>query len=208
MDERNSGADAGVTVAADIGGRSLSYMADIVLFSVSAFVALLLLSFVHGPVVNVHRAGNLVDRVRVDAVRFAVDTLVVCALSAVYFAGSWRRWGATPGQRLSRIEVRPADRRFEPGARLGLGRAIARWLALGVPLWVAAGVSTGNLRWALWLAAWAWYAALVVTSARSPSGQGLHDRMAGTAAIRTVHVLEPGPPVAGPATIIPVPADA
>jgi hypothetical protein len=208
MGEGNQGGQAEVVVAADIGSRWLSYIADIVLFSVLAFVALLVLSVAHGPVVTVQRAGNLVDRVHVDPSRFTIDTLVITALSAAYFACSWCRWGATAGQRLSRIGVRPADRAFDPDARPSLGRATARWIGLGMPLWVAAGVTVGMLRWALWAFGWVWYGVLAVTSARSRSGQGVHDRMAGTVAVRTVRALEPAPPASSPTNLVPMPADA
>jgi hypothetical protein len=208
MGDRSTRADSDVVVAADIGGRTFCYFIDTLMFCVAAFVVLSVLSLVHGPVVSVRRAGNLVDRMNVDDVRFAMDTAIVSLLSGLYYAGSWWRRGATPGQRLCRIEVRPADRCDDAGARVPLARAVVRWLALGAPLWVAASVATGNLRWTLWFAAWAWYLLLAVTVARGTGLQGLHDRLSRTAAIRIVHPLEAVQPVAPPMNLVPVPADA
>jgi uncharacterized RDD family membrane protein YckC len=201
MVERRVGSedDGDVLVAADIGGRAISFLVDAVLVSVLAFIALGVLAVLHGPVVVVRWSGDLVDRLSVDRVRYLVDTAVVGFLSAVYFAGSWWRRGATVGQRLVGIRLHAAagdraDRRV--GGPLSGRAALVRWLALGVPLWLGAGVAGGNVRLALWLASWLWYVVVALTTVTGTPLQGVHDRLAGSVAVRSVRPLLPLPTTA------------
>ena len=106
-------------------------------------------------------------------------TVVYVLLDLAYFVGFWtggRR--ATIGQRLFNIQVGNA---FD-GRPLTLEQAIRRWLGLGtvigllgiVPSLVSAS-SFGMLIWAI---------ILLITTATSPTKQGLHDRFANTALVR------------------------
>jgi uncharacterized RDD family membrane protein YckC len=107
-------------------------------------------------------------------------TIVGLAISALYFIGSWsggRR--ATLGQRLLKIQVGNA---FD-GRPLSLDQAIRRWLGFGEFIWLIgfvpglAGVSSLYFLWAL---------VLLITTATSPTKQGLHDRLANSAVVRPV----------------------
>ena len=103
------------------------------------------------------------------------------AVSALYFIGSWsggRR--ATLGQRLLKIQVGNA---FD-GRPLTLDQAIRRWLGFGEFIWLIgfvpglAGFSSLYFLWAL---------VLLITTAASPTKQGLHDRLANSAVVRPVN---------------------
>jgi uncharacterized RDD family membrane protein YckC len=107
------------------------------------------------------------------------STILTVVLGGFYFVLSWsggRR--ATIGQRLFKIQVGNA---FD-GAPLTLEQAIRRWLGLGEFL--------GLFVFAPGLAAFAgtlqiiWSLVLLVTTATSPTKQGLHDRFANTALVR------------------------
>ena len=108
-------------------------------------------------------------------------TIVGLAVSALYFIGSWsggRR--ATLGQRLLKIQVGNA---FD-GRPLTLDQAIRRWLGFGEFIWLIgfvpglAGASSLYFLWAL---------VLLITTAASPTKQGLHDRLANSAVVRPVN---------------------
>jgi len=60
------------------------------------------------------------------------------ALTALYYAGSWVRSGATPGQRLLQINVRSNS----TGKTLSVGRALLRWATL---YGIASAISVGSI---------------------------------------------------------------
>jgi uncharacterized RDD family membrane protein YckC len=155
-----------------------------VLLSAIVLAGAIALSLTVGPVVRIE--GSSVD---VDRDIAVVDALLSTLLGALYFAGSWARFGATPGQRVLAIRVVGAN----DGGRVPLARSLVRWLLLAAPLGIASvlttAVVTGAAEALVDLAVVAWYVALLVTTARSPVARGLHDRWAGTA------VTKPARPV-------------
>ena len=108
-----------------------------------------------------------------------IATILSVAVSAIYFVGFWsggRR--ATLGQMLLKIQVGNA---FD-GKPLSVEQAVKRWIGLGEFLSAfaitvaAAGVVTGiGLLWSI---------VLLITTATSPTKQGLHDRFANSAVVR------------------------
>lgn len=94
-----------------------------------------------------------------------------------YFVGSWTsEVRATLGMRVLKLQVGNA---FD-GQRLTLSQAVRRWIGLGVPflaLSVLSGIGTLVGAWSL---------ALFVTTAISPTSQGLHDRFASSAVVQPV----------------------
>jgi uncharacterized RDD family membrane protein YckC len=110
-----------------------------------------------------------------------VAAVLNVVVSAAYFIASWsggRR--ATLGQRLLKIQVGNA---FD-GRALSLEQAIRRWIGLGEPITLL-GVLPGlaGLGGFLWFA---WALVLLITTATSPTKQGLHDRLANSAVVRPV----------------------
>lgn len=101
------------------------------------------------------------------------------SVGLVYFVGSWsggRR--ATIGQRLFGMQVGNA---FD-GQPLTLEQAIRRWLGYGQFLALFSFEVT--MAGIAGLAQVTWLVALLATTARSPTRQGLHDRIANTAVVR------------------------
>jgi uncharacterized RDD family membrane protein YckC len=108
-----------------------------------------------------------------------IGAVLTVALSAVYFVGSWtggRR--ATLGQRLLSIQVGNA---FD-GRSLTLEQAIRRWLGLGEILSLLGAVPVLAGLGSLLL--FVWSIVLLITTATSPTKQGLHDKLANTAVVR------------------------
>ncbi|HET9083739.1 MAG TPA: RDD family protein [Candidatus Limnocylindrales bacterium] len=110
-----------------------------------------------------------------------LGSLLTVALSAVYFIGSWtggRR--GTPGQRLLSIQVGNA---FD-GRPLTMDQAIRRWLGLGEVITLL-GVLPA-LAGLGGLLLFVWSILLLITTATSPTKQGLHDRLANSAVVRPI----------------------
>ena len=99
------------------------------------------------------------------------------AISFVYFGLSWRSAGrATPAQRLFRMQVGNAfDGRTLNWRQIGI-----RWAALeAIPI-IGGFDGLTYLAGQLW---WIWALVLFVTTARSLTKQGLHDRWANSAVV-------------------------
>jgi uncharacterized RDD family membrane protein YckC len=100
-------------------------------------------------------------------------------LSLVYFVFFWtggRR--STPGQRIFNIQVGNA---FD-GRALSIEQAARRWLGLG--LWLGLLSLIPSLVGATSLVQLLWIIVLLITTATSPTKQGLHDKFANTALVK------------------------
>jgi uncharacterized RDD family membrane protein YckC len=108
-----------------------------------------------------------------------VASVIGVAINGAYFVAFWsggRR--STLGQMLLKIQVGNA---FD-GKPLTFEQAIRRWLGLGQFLGLFA-VSAGALGLVAVLSA-VWELILLITTATSPTKQGLHDRFANSAVVR------------------------
>ncbi len=114
--------------------------------------------------------------VSVQGAAFALPFVGLGFLYFVFFWSGGRR--ATLGQRIFNLQVGNA---FD-GQPLTLTQAVKRWLGLGLFLGLFA-VTPALYGWAS-LAQFVWVIALFVTTWRSPTKQGLHDRFANTAMVR------------------------
>ena len=165
---------------ADVPNRAVALLIDLILLTVAAFVAATIVSVLGGPAVEFNTsAGTVGDAVTLDRGIATVDAVLSLLISAVYFAGTWVVVGASPGQRLLGMRVGAET----DGAALTTRQALARWALLGAPFGVSAVLTTAfsGLGHTIFdLAVAAWYAVLLVTTSRSPTKQGLHDRVAGS----------------------------
>jgi uncharacterized RDD family membrane protein YckC len=164
--------------------RLVAYLFDVIAVSLVIVVVAAALSLILGPALRFDLANDdPAARVLVAPGRTVVDVLVATLLSAVYFAGSWWRMGATVGQLLLGIGVVPsanAARTVEPGA------ALLRWIVMIPPfgiLSVLAADVPGSAVMAIPLGA-IWALVLLVSSVRRADRRGLHDRAAGTRVLR------------------------
>lgn len=109
-----------------------------------------------------------------------VSTALGVVLSAFYFIGSWtggRR--GTPAQRLLKLQVGNA---FD-GRALSFDQATRRWLGLGEFLILLGLIPGFGAAIGLSLL---WQIVLLITTATSPTKQGLHDRLANSAVVRPI----------------------
>jgi uncharacterized RDD family membrane protein YckC len=181
-------------VYGDVPNRLVALAIDAVLLSLVVLAGAVLVSLTVGPVVRIDGSS-----VRVDRDIAIVDAFLSTLLGGLYFAGSWARVGATPGQRLLGLRVVQAG----DGDRVMVRHAVVRWLLLAAPLGIASLLTTAVVSGAaealVDLALIGWYLALLVTSARDPRARGLHDRWAGTAVTKPARPVDWAPWRAEPA---------
>jgi uncharacterized RDD family membrane protein YckC len=158
-------------VLSDTPSRFVAYVIDLVILGlVTSIIAEPL-----GWVTPMDAAGPQGDEVFLTT----EYTILASLIGALYFIASWsggRR--ATLGQRLFRIQVGNA---FD-GRPLTLSQAVRRWLGIGDWLnLLGVTVAVGLLSSGLLLI---WTIVLLITTATSPTKQGLHDKFANSAVVR------------------------
>jgi uncharacterized RDD family membrane protein YckC len=111
--------------------------------------------------------------------RSGIGAIIAAVLEGAYFAGLWMSSGrATLGMRLFSLQVG----NFADGAKLRADQAIKRWLAWGS--WLSIFAIAPGIAGLIGIATFLWTLALLFTTATSPTKQGLHDRIAGSAVVR------------------------
>lgn len=163
-------------VFADTPSRIAAYFLDSFLLSALVSIPPALLGFY-----DVSYAGGAYPEPMSRASFFGI-TIFSFAMSAAYFLWFWtggRR--ATPGQRVFGIQLGNA---FD-GRPLTMTQAIERWLAMG--WWATLLVLLPFL--AIAIASYAvflvWWVVLVISMIVSPTKQGIHDRFARSALVRS-----------------------
>lgn len=162
---------------ADVPARLIGYLLDAAFLSIAVFAGAVMISLFFGPVVTFDAVAE--PPVRVNTALAIADACLATALSATYFIVTWRVFGGSPGQRLLGMRIWAEDRGFP----ITIGQGFVRWLFIGPPLGVQAIASvaiSGEGEALLIVALLVWYVVLLVSTARSPLKQGLHDRAART----------------------------
>ena len=162
---------------ASVFRRSLAWIVDVVMVTVLIFVVVGIVEVVVGPTVRTHpEATALEDVLAADVGRVGVNALLATGLSAGYFVVPWAILGGSPAQLALRMRVRGRPD-SEP---LPVGRALARWILLFPPFATISALTAGMplLGEVVWGIAVVWYLVLLLTTARSDTNQGLHDRIA------------------------------
>jgi uncharacterized RDD family membrane protein YckC len=144
--------------------------------------------------------GQALVVVAVNPLRVALELTATLVVDALYFAGCWSRWGATPGQRVLRIRVLleraagpagagpagacPAAAGSAPDTSVALPLEAAgrRWAVLAVlPIATGSLAGSGAIDVSvLTVVNGAWFLLLLASTAADPLRRGLHDRVAGT----------------------------
>jgi len=114
-----------------------------------------------------------------------ITVVITIGAEFLYFVGLWTSAGrATLGMQVMKLQIGSAA----DGRTLSIGQAVIRWAALGLPF-----QALYNLPGAAALAGLAglWALVLLITTAVSPTRQGLHDRFAGSAIVQPVGAQTP-----------------
>ena len=154
-------------VFAGVGTRFVAFFMDSILLALPALVV--------STIRPVPQAATF------DEVFYAdpVTTILLTGLGFVYFVGFWTSGGrATPGMRMMKLQVGSA---FE-GRTLTLTQAVTRWALLGQPLALVSLIP--SIAVVASLLSLVWTIILLVSTAASPTKQGIHDRVAGSAVVQ------------------------
>ena len=185
---------------APLGRRSAAYLVDSLVIGVAYLVLGILFDSIFGPLVAATADGQALVVVAVNPLRVALELTATLVVDALYFAGCWSRWGATPGQRVLRIRVlleratgsagagsagagpAGADSAHDTPVALPLEAAGRRWAVLAVlPIATGSLAGSGAIDVSvLTVVNGAWFLLLLVSTAADPLRRGLHDRVAGT----------------------------
>jgi uncharacterized RDD family membrane protein YckC len=161
---------------ADTASRIVAYVIDIVILGIIGFTIAALLGL--GETTTRTSGSNTFSSYFVSTTN-PIVSLIFTLIGAAYFIFSWsggRR--ATIGQRLLHLQVGNA---FQ-GEPLSTEQAVRRWIALGSFLGLLAFIRpiTGLAS----LAQLVWAVILLISTASSPTKQGLHDRFANSAVVK------------------------
>jgi uncharacterized RDD family membrane protein YckC len=181
-----------VAPVAALGRRSAAYIADSLIIGLVYIVLGVLFDSIFGPLVEATPDGLSLVVVAVNPLRVVLELTATLAVDALYFAGSWCRWGATPAQRLLGLRVRLEHAGgSSPGVSptLSVEAAGRRWAVLAVlPIAVGSLAASGALDVSvLAIVNSAWYLVLLASAAADPLRRGLHDRVAGTIVVPAPH---------------------
>jgi uncharacterized RDD family membrane protein YckC len=173
------------TPIAPIGRRGVAYFLDSLVVGIAFVGVAVVFDALFGPLVEATPDGTALVVVAVDPIRVALELTATLVIDALYFAGSWTQWGATPAQRALRLRVRwIGGQPSPPGARDAPPPEAAwrRWAVLGVvPLALGSLGASGALDVdVLVLLNGTWFLVLLVSTLADPLRRGLHDRFAGT----------------------------
>lgn len=181
---------------APLGRRVVAFFLDGFVLVPVWIVYAVVLDAVFGPLVASDPGGAGIVVVAIDAPRVALELALTLLTDAAYYAGSWVRWGMTPGQRVCGVAIRVAESAARPAPdgirppapdpdRVPAQVATLRWAVLQVlplcvgslgsagalPLGIVAGITVG------------WSGLLFLSAAADPMRRAIHDRVAGTIVI-------------------------
>jgi uncharacterized RDD family membrane protein YckC len=166
-------------VYGEVTGRFIAIIVDGILVVVVSGILQVVAGLVFGPAI--HLTPVTTDVGDINYATVLIGAVIGIVVSFAYFVVLWTRQRATLGMRVLALEV-VSDR---DGGSLVTDRATLRWLVLFGPFalsqafWPLPGI--GQL---IGLASIAWAAVLLVTTAMSPTRQGLHDRVAHTLVVK------------------------
>jgi uncharacterized RDD family membrane protein YckC len=172
---------------ADVPNRIIAYIIDAIIVGVvNVVISIVLFGILGSPtkVVSVADPNSILGvrfETQTNFISYVVFAIVGLAISAGYFIYTWTAMRGTLGMKVLGMQVgNQAD-----GATITMDQAIRRWLALG-GIFALAQTLNGfpGIGILIGLASLIWTIALLVTTAQSPTKQGLHDQFAGTMVVK------------------------
>jgi len=162
-------------VYGDVPNRAIAYIIDYV---VMAIIGLILAAITLGVLGT--RATNGLQEATVAS--SLVGSLLSYAVIAVYFWYTWTKMRGTVGMRLLSMQIGNET----DGQTLTNNQAMIRIVAMFGPGFVASILAAFVLSLAVIasLVAFVWFLALLYTTAKSPTKQGLHDQYAHTMVVK------------------------
>jgi uncharacterized RDD family membrane protein YckC len=179
-------------VYADVPNRVIAQIIDAILVGIVGLILGLILYSVIGTPTTVTTVpdSSQILGVRIDTSTNWLSTIITAlfglALSAGYYIYTWTAMRGTIGQKALGMQVGNAA----DGATLTMEQAVKRWLAVGGVFSLAQFLNPLPLLGVLiGLASLVWVIALLVTTAQSPTKQGLHDQYAGSVVVKAARAV-------------------
>jgi uncharacterized RDD family membrane protein YckC len=169
------------SVYGDVMSRVIAIVVDGILIVIVSGVLQVVAGLVFGPAVRLTPASGVVGDINYATV--TLGAIIGIIVSFAYFFFLWTMQRATLGMRVLTLEVGNES----DGATIAPNQAALRWVALFGPFALSQAFWTlpvvGLL---ILLASLAWAVVLLITTAGSPTKQGLHDRLAHTVVVKVV----------------------
>jgi uncharacterized RDD family membrane protein YckC len=171
-------------VYADVPNRAIAYIIDAIILAIIGVIVGIILGAIGLATLNLNVNSSTFGQY--NFVAGVISALILTAINGAYFVYTWTTMRASPGQRALGMQVGNAA----DGATLTMEQAIKRWIALGAPFSIAQALNPlPGLGLIIGLAALGWFIALVVTTAQSPTKQGLHDQYANTVVVKSARAV-------------------
>ena len=168
---------------ADVPNRIIAIIVDSIILGIIGFVVGVILP----PVVRANpNPTSFGDLVIFDPVGALISAVVGLIISAAYFVGTWIYMRGTPGMKLLGMQVGDEN----DGRTLTPQQGAIRWALLFGPQTLAQFlIGAPTIGILLALLAFIWAIVLLVTTAQSPTKQGLHDRYAKTMVVKAARAV-------------------
>jgi uncharacterized RDD family membrane protein YckC len=169
---------------ADVPNRAIAYIIDAIILAIINIVVFIILAAIGLSTFNANVGSAGFGQY--NFVAGLVAAVIATAINGAYFIYTWTTMRASPGQKVLSMQVGNAA----DGATLTTEQALKRWIALGAPFSIAQALNPlPGLGLLIGLASLAWFIALLVTTAQSPTKQGLHDQYANTVVVKSARAV-------------------
>jgi uncharacterized RDD family membrane protein YckC len=165
-------------VYGDVPNRIIAYIIDVVILVIVFIIVGIVLGAIVGQTMVTDPTSPNFGQVNFGAA--IIFAIVNAIISGAYFVYTWTSMRGTLGMRALGMQVGNET----DGATLTLNQAITRWALLFGPGAIAQAFGFSGIGLILNLVALVWWIALLVTTAQSPTKQGLHDRYAHTVVVK------------------------
>jgi len=172
-------AGPGGHVYADVPNRVIAYIIDAIIIGIINFIIVAVVGGALGGVINTDFRSPNFGQFNLTAL--IVISLVGLVVSAAYFVYSWTAMRGTPGMKVLGMQIGHE----RDGSTITYNQGILRWVLLGAPFSLAQLLNPWpGLGLIIALLGVVWLVALLVTTAQSPTKQGLHDKQAHTMVVK------------------------
>lgn len=168
---------------ADVPNRVFAIIIDGIL----VFIVTLLVSVVLPPASQVNLTPtSLGDLFTVNPVGVLLRAIAGLVISGAYFVYMWTKMRGTLGMMVIGLQLGNES----DGSNITMNQAITRWALLFGPSSIAQAANAApGIGFLISLVALGWVIALLVTTAQSPTKQGLHDRYAKTIMVKAARSI-------------------
>jgi uncharacterized RDD family membrane protein YckC len=163
---------------ADVPNRAIAYIIDVIII---AIINVIIAAVIYGVLGG---APSVFGTVSITSL--LVVTVLGLIVSGAYFVYTWTKMRGTVGMKVLGMQIGNET----DGSTITTNQAITRWVLLGAPFSLAQLANPfPGLGLIISLLGLVWLIALLVTTAQSPTKQGLHDKYAHTMVVKAARAV-------------------